>query len=85
VLARGGTARFREEQPIERMDLQEAEDLCRICAAYSWLSYRRPDTFPDGERARELAVQLSSLIDEMLARRHGVRGSRVGGSKRSWR
>jgi ATP-dependent RNA helicase SUPV3L1/SUV3 len=85
VMAKGGTARFREGQPIERMELQEAEDLCRICAAYSWLSYRRPNTFPDGEHARELAVQLSLLIDEMLARRHGVRGKRAEVTKRARR
>jgi len=84
VMAKGGTARFREEQ-IERMELQEAEDLCRICAAYSWLSYRRPDTFPDGERARQLAERLSLTIDEMLARRHGVGGQRVSGLRRARR
>ncbi len=83
IMAKGGTARFREEQSVERMDLQEAEDLCRVCAAYSWLSYRRPDTFPDGEQARALAVQLSLLIDQMLARRHGVRGRNVGVSTRA--
>lgn len=78
AMARGEVSRFRRDYAPERMDLQEAEDACRVCAAYSWLSYRRPDMFPDGEVARELSVRLSLLIDEMLTRRHGGASRRSG-------
>lgn len=75
-MARGETCGFRRDYQVERMELQEAEDACRVAAAYSWLSYRRPDVFPDGEQARELMVRLSLAIDDMLARRHGGEGGR---------
>ncbi len=75
AMARGETCGFRRDYAVEHMDLQEAEDACRLAAAYSWLSYRREDVFPDGELARELMVQLSLTIDDMLARRHGGEGS----------
>jgi len=74
AMARGEVSRFRRDYAPARMELQEAEDVCRVCAAYSWLSYRRPDVFPDGEQARELMVRLSLAIDDMLARRHGGEG-----------
>ncbi|MCW5621565.1 MAG: RNA helicase [Burkholderiales bacterium] len=83
AMARGETVRLRDDYAIERMELQEAEDQCRLCAAYSWLSYRRPEVFPDGERAREMAVRLSTLIDGMLARRHS--GSTGRGMQRERR
>jgi len=83
AMARGEVCRFRRDYAAERMDLQEAEDVCRVCAAYSWLSYRRPDVFPDGEAARQLAVRLSGLIDEMLARRHGGNEGRGAGRERT--
>jgi ATP-dependent RNA helicase SUPV3L1/SUV3 len=76
AMARGDVSRLREPRALEHMDLQEAEDACRLCAAYSWLSYRRPDFFPDGEIAREVAMELSTHIDAMLAQRHGGRGER---------
>ena len=75
-MARGEVCRFRRDYSVERMELQEAEDACRVAAAYSWLSYRRPDVFPDGEQARELMVRLSLAIDVMLARRHGGESGR---------
>lgn len=71
AMARGEACRFRQDYAVQRMDLQEAEDVCRLSAAYSWLSYRRADVFPDGDLARELMVRLSLAIDDMLARRHG--------------
>jgi len=83
AMARGDVCRFRRDYALERMDLQEAEDVCRVCAAYSWLSYRRPEVFPDGETARALAVRLSGLIDEMLARRHGGIAGRGAGRERT--
>jgi ATP-dependent RNA helicase SUPV3L1/SUV3 len=76
AMARGDVTRLREPRALEHMDLQEAEDTCRLCAAYSWLSYRRPDFFPDGETAREVAMELSTHIDAILAQRHGGRGER---------
>jgi ATP-dependent RNA helicase SUPV3L1/SUV3 len=76
ALARGEVIRFRNDVLRLGFDLQEAEDMCRLCAAYSWLAYRRPDAFPDGEPARELMVKLSALIDQLLAQRHSARGSR---------
>lgn len=77
ALSRGAVMRFRDDSMRLGLDLQEAEDSCRLCAAYSWLSYRRPDAFPDGDAARELMVKLSVLIDQMLAQRHASRGSRA--------
>jgi ATP-dependent RNA helicase SUPV3L1/SUV3 len=76
AMARGDASRLRDPGPTRYMDLQDAEDICRLCAAYSWLSYRRPELFPDGERAREVAMELSTHIDAMLAHRHGGRGER---------
>src|SRR4030095_5443488 len=52
AMARGDASRLRDPGPMRYLDLQDAEDICRLCAAYSWLSYRRPEIFPDGERAR---------------------------------
>jgi len=76
AMARGEVSRLREPRALQHMDLQEAEDTCRLCAAYSWLSYRRPELFPDGETAREMAMELSAHIDGMLAQRHGGGGER---------
>ena len=73
---RGDVTRLRAPRALQHMDLQEAEDSCRRCAAYSWLSYRRPDFFPDGHTAREVAMKLSTHIDTLLALRHGGRGER---------
>ena len=85
AMAKGQICHSPDAHHLERMDLQEAEDTCRLCAAYSWLSYRRPDIFSDGERARELAVVLSSRIDEMLARRHSIRGKQKQEPRRAKR
>ncbi|HZP88795.1 MAG TPA: helicase-related protein [Burkholderiales bacterium] len=76
AMSKGQVTRFRDDVQRFGFDLQQAEDMCRLCAAYSWLSYRRPDAFPDGQAARDLAVKLSALIDQLLAHRHGARGSR---------
>jgi ATP-dependent RNA helicase SUPV3L1/SUV3 len=74
AMAKDQSSYLRELRNLLRMDLQEAEDACRVCAAYSWLSYRRPELFPDGAQARELAMELSVHIDALLAQRHGGRG-----------
>ena len=76
AMARGEASRLREPRALQHLELQEAEDTCRLCAAYSWLSYRQPELFPDGEGAREMAMELSTRIDGMLAQRHGSRGER---------
>jgi ATP-dependent RNA helicase SUPV3L1/SUV3 len=76
AMAKDQSSYLRELRNLLRMDLQEAEDACRVCAAYSWLSYRRPELFPDGAQARELAMELSVHIDALLAQRHGGRGER---------
>jgi ATP-dependent RNA helicase SUPV3L1/SUV3 len=72
AMSRGEVSRLREPRNASALDLQEAEDECRLCAAYSWLSYRRPEEFPDGALARELAMDLSTHIDALLARRHAA-------------
>lgn len=79
AMAKGETVHWLDTRRPQYLDLQEAEDACRLCAGYSWLSYRRPDVFPDGEAARDLALELSAHIDALLARRHS--GQRVAGGR----
>ncbi|WP_024302086.1 helicase-related protein [Pseudogulbenkiania sp. MAI-1] len=60
-----------------RNELQYLEDTCKLYAAYAWLGYRMPDTFPHGEMAQTLMQSTSDKIDALLqaqnTRRHGRR------------
>lgn len=47
-------------------ELQFYEDSCKLYAAYAWLGYRLPDTFPDGEAAQEGMQSTSARIDRIL-------------------
>jgi ATP-dependent RNA helicase SUPV3L1/SUV3 len=78
AMAKGETVRWLDTRRPQHLDLQEAEDACRLCGGYSWLSYRRPDVFPDGALARELALELSAHIDALLAQRHSADRARPG-------
>lgn len=53
--------------------LQLAEDTCKLFSGYIWLSYRRPDVFPDGPAALTWVRTMSEAIDlhfkQSLARR----------------
>ncbi|GAB3261341.1 SUV3 domain-containing protein [Chitinimonas naiadis] len=49
-----------------RNELQYLEDTCKLYAAYAWLGYRMPDTFPDGEMAQMLMKSTSEKIDHQL-------------------
>lgn len=46
--------------------LQFLEDSCKLYAAYAWLGYRMPETFPDCDLAQELMRSTSEAIDRML-------------------
>ena len=60
-----------------RNELQYLEDTCKLYAAYAWLGYRMPDTFPHGEMAQTLMQSTSDKIDQLLqaqnTRRQGRR------------
>ncbi|VEB42544.1 Mitochondrial degradasome RNA helicase subunit C terminal [Chromobacterium violaceum] len=63
-----------------RNELQYLEDSCKLYAAYAWLGYRMPETFPDGEMAQMLMLSTSERIDGLLQvqnaqKRKGRRGS----------
>ncbi|HEY9101664.1 helicase-related protein [Chitinimonas sp.] len=70
-----------------RNELQYLEDSCKLYAAYAWLGYRMPDTFPDGEMAQVLMQSTSEKIDRQLQMQNtrqrrgndGERGSRREG------
>lgn len=67
-----------------RNQLQYLEDTCKLYAAYAWLGYRLPDTFPDGEMAQMLMLSASEQIDTLLQvqnsrSRSNRRGDRKGG------
>ena len=47
-------------------ELQFMEDSCKLYAAYAWLGYRMPETFPDGEAAQEGMATTSARIDRHL-------------------
>lgn len=53
-----------------RNELQYYEDTCKLYAAYAWLGYRMPDTFPHGEMAQALMQSTSEKIDQMLQARN---------------
>lgn len=67
----------RLENPSGRNELQFLEDSCKLYAAYAWLGYRMPETFPDGELAQLLMQTTSERIDRLLqARNSSSRGRR---------
>ena len=53
-------------QGMASQNLQQVEDTCRMYSAYAWLSFRLPDTFPDGELAHTLAREASTRVDGIL-------------------
>ena len=56
----------RDPHAAAGQNLQEVEDTCRMYSAYAWLSFRLPDTFPDGELANTLAREASVRVDGIL-------------------
>ena len=56
----------RDPHAAPRQNLQEVEDTCRMYSAYAWLSFRLPQTFPDGELAHVLAREASMRVDGIL-------------------
>ncbi len=82
----------RKQAPLLRMEgmggrneLQYLEDTCKLYAAYAWLGYRMPETFPSGEMAQSLMQSTSEKIDHLLQaqnthrRRDGHGKPRQGG------
>lgn len=59
-------ALLRMEGRSGRHELQYLEDTCKLYAAYAWLSYRMPETFPYGEMAQTLMKSTSEKIDSLL-------------------
>jgi ATP-dependent RNA helicase SUPV3L1/SUV3 len=55
-----------EQNPLQWMNLQEAEDACRLYSAYAWLGYRLPDYFPDVAAALDLSRSASERVDSIL-------------------
>lgn len=53
-----------------RNELQFMEDSCKLYAAYAWLGYRMPETFPDEDMAQMLMQSTSEKIDRLLAQRN---------------
>ncbi|WP_255992115.1 helicase-related protein [Chitinolyticbacter albus] len=66
-----------------RNALQYLEDSCKLYAAYAWLGYRMPDTFPDGEMAQALMQTTSERIDRMLQAQNTARGKTSGARRQS--
>ena len=56
----------RDPHGMAGQNLQQVEDTCRMFSAYAWLSFRLPDTFPDGELAHALAREASMRVDGIL-------------------
>ena len=55
-----------EQSPLAWMNLQEAEDACRLYSAYAWLGYRLPEYFPDIAQALALSRSASERVDALL-------------------
>ncbi|MET0319303.1 MAG: helicase-related protein [Duganella sp.] len=55
-----------ENHPLHYMNLQEAEDACRLYSAYAWLAYRLPEYFPDTALAQRLSREASERVDAIL-------------------
>ncbi|TYQ02665.1 UNVERIFIED_ORG: ATP-dependent RNA helicase SUPV3L1/SUV3 [Zoogloea ramigera] len=55
-----------ENNPVHYMNLQEAEDACRLYSAYAWLAYRQPEHFPDTALALRLSREASERVDAIL-------------------
>ena len=55
-----------ENNPLHYMNLQEAEDACRLYSAYAWLAYRQPEYFPDTALALKLSREASERVDAIL-------------------
>ena len=55
-----------ENNPLHYMNLQEAEDACRLYSAYAWLAYRQPEYFPDTALALRLSREASERVDAIL-------------------
>jgi ATP-dependent RNA helicase SUPV3L1/SUV3 len=61
-----------EQNPLQWMNLQEAEDACRLYSAYAWLGYRLPEHFPDVVQALELSRSASARVDGILQDQNAV-------------
>ena len=89
--AKAVAALFTVDGQIEDKDGDKTDGRAAIeedfAEMFAGAPHKRIEVFVDSIRfiGKELAVQLSLLIDEMLARRHGGRGTRVGVSKRGRR
>ncbi|OHX14783.1 RNA helicase [Chromobacterium sphagni] len=64
-----------------RNELQYLEDSCKLYAAYAWLAYRMPDTFPDGEMAQLLMQSTSERIDALLQVQNSQKRKGRGGAE----
>lgn len=72
--------------PVIRLDdssLQLAEDTCKLFSGYAWLSYRKPEYFPDGELAIKWVRQMSESIDLYFQQTLAVRRDQSVKAKRS--
>jgi ATP-dependent RNA helicase SUPV3L1/SUV3 len=67
-----------------RLTLQEAEDMCKLCSAYAWLAYRRPEHFPCIDKALEIVRDASIRVDQILAAQNKAR-RKPGGDRRQRR
>lgn len=61
-----------EQNPLQWMNLQEAEDACRLYSAYAWIGYRLPEFFPDVAQALELSRSASERVDGILQDQNAV-------------
>ncbi|MBC7574377.1 MAG: RNA helicase [Herminiimonas sp.] len=68
----------RDPRTLAGQNLQEVEDTCRMYSAYAWLSFRLPETFPDGELAHELAREASMRVDGILQSQNAALRRRQG-------
>lgn len=60
-------------------DLHAAEIESKVLTVYSWLSFRWPESFPDGPRCAELRSELDGFVERSLAAMAagaGARGAR---------
>lgn len=67
---------------LDDHSLQLAEDTCKLFSGYAWLSYRRPDLFPDGELAIKWVRQMSEAIDIFFQQTLALRRSQSTKAKR---
>ncbi|UXY15469.1 helicase-related protein [Chitiniphilus purpureus] len=64
---------LRMDGRMGRHELQYLEDTCKLYAAYAWMAYRMPETFPHGEMAQALMQSTSEQIDALLQAQNSQR------------